>query len=116
WSFQRLSAQERRLFIALSIFSSSFTPEAVEAICSDEIIPRAHIRSTLKSLFHKNLIASQLDESQDEPRYTLLGSFREFASEHIEKTQAECLNQRHTEYYLQLLDKLNQSPKEPAYK
>lgn len=116
WSFQRLNAQECRLFIALSIFSSSFTPEAVEAICSDEIIPRGRVRSTLKSLFHKNLIASQWDENQDEPRYTLLGSFREFASEHIENTQTECLNQRHAEYYLQLLEKLNQLPKELAYK
>lgn len=116
WSFQRLSAQESRLFIALSIFSSSFTTEAVEAICSDEIIPGGRVRSTLKLLFHKNLIASQWDENQDEPRYTLLGSFREFASEHLEKTQAECLNQRHAEYYLQLLEKLNQSPKELAYK
>jgi predicted ATPase/DNA-binding winged helix-turn-helix (wHTH) protein len=116
WSFQRLSAQERRLFIALSIFSSSFTPEAVEAVCSDEIIPRGRVRSTLKSLFHKNLITSQWDESQDEPRYTLLGSFREFASEHIEKKQAECLNQLHAEYSLQLLEKLNQLPKEQAYK
>jgi predicted ATPase/DNA-binding winged helix-turn-helix (wHTH) protein len=116
WSFQRLNTQECRLFIALSIFSSSFTPEAVEAICSDEIIPRGRVRSTLKSLFHKNLIASQWDENQDEPRYTLLGSFREFASQHIEMKQAECLNQRHAEYYLQLLERLNQSPKEQAYK
>lgn len=115
WSFQRLDTSERQLFIALSVFNGSFTLAAAEAICADETLACSCVGIALAALFNKSLITSQWDRNQDELRYVMLGSFREFANGLIETMHADNLSQRHAAYYIQLLETLSQSPAEQKY-
>ena len=108
WSYDLLSEEEQKLFARLSIFAGGCTYEAAEEVCDAD-------PDTLQSLLDKSLLRKR--ESEIGPRYWMLESIREYASERLEASgEAEELRSRHAEHFLALAEDayphLRGSPKE----
>lgn len=79
-SYDLLSPEERRFFLALSIFQGGWTAEAARAVTGE---PRTD--EMLADLVSRSLIQVQEDEAVDGVRFTLLDTFREFADEIVQE-------------------------------
>ena len=91
WSYDLLEPEEQRLFRALSVFASSCTFEAAEAVCDAD-------PDTLQSLLDKSLVRRRQDER---PRYWMLETIRELAAEQLAAEGEDGpLRRRHAEHYL----------------
>jgi predicted ATPase/DNA-binding XRE family transcriptional regulator len=81
WSYDLLSAKEKRVFERLSVFFGGCTLETAAEVCTDEEIAQAEILDLLSSLVDKSLLVAELEWC--EPRYVLLESFRQFGREKL---------------------------------
>ncbi|MEO7803141.1 MAG: adenylate/guanylate cyclase domain-containing protein [Actinomycetota bacterium] len=79
WSYELLTAPERHLLTALSVFAGSFGLKAVEGICSDEGVGVGEVVDVLTSLVDKSLVT----EVGDGVRYRLLETIRRYAWEKL---------------------------------
>lgn len=93
-SYAVLSPEQRRVFCALSTFSSSFSLDAAEAVCA------APIEETIAELVEASLL--QTVREADDVRYRMLDAIRVFASERIDENPE--LRVRHARYYMQLMN------------
>ena len=105
WSYGLLNEQERRAFRQLSAFKGGWTLEAAEAVC--DLVPEADDRAAelvscwdaLASLLDKSLIQQQRIEGEEEPRFTLLETVREYSREKLsEAGEALPTLRRHVRY------------------
>ena len=102
WSYDLLDDAERLLFQRLSVFVGGFALEAAEAICPANGEPGIDVAEGVFSLVDKSLLRHG-DTPNDEPRFTMLETIREFAGERLEASgDAATLCQRHASYYLAL--------------
>jgi predicted ATPase/class 3 adenylate cyclase len=100
WSYDLLSADEKRLFRKLSVFSGGWPIEAVERMPG---MP-PNVLHLLSSLIDKSLVVSE-EGLPGELRYRFLESIREFARLKLEETgdmAADCA--AHQQFYLQLAE------------
>jgi predicted ATPase/class 3 adenylate cyclase/Tfp pilus assembly protein PilF len=105
WSYSLLTLNDQRLFEALSVFSGSFTFEAVEAVIAPVLPDQIDIFDGLASLLNKSLI--QQDMSQEETRFSLLAPLRAYALEkRVLHPWANALGHNHAHYFIELLDEL----------
>jgi predicted ATPase/class 3 adenylate cyclase len=90
WSHGLLSAEEGRLFARLAVFAGGCTLEAAEAVCDAQL-------DDLETLIANSLLRH--DEAPGrEPRYTMLETIREYATERLEDSgEAAELRRRHAE-------------------
>jgi predicted ATPase len=99
WSFGLLSADEQALFIRLSVFVGSFGLPAVTAICGDAVT--GPVIDTLSSLVESSLVRAE--PSEDEPRFSLLETIREYALERLRgSADWQSVHDRHAAYFLAL--------------
>jgi predicted ATPase len=99
WSFGLLSADEQALFIRLSVFVGSFGLPAVTAICGDAVT--GPVIDTLSSLVESSLVRAE--PSEDEPRFSLLETIREYALERLRgSADWQAVHDRHAAYFLAL--------------
>lgn len=96
WSYELLSAQERALFCDLSVFSGSFTFDAVANICAGPQVDGEEIFDLLYGLIRKSLVS---DDPERDGRYRLLDSVRAFAREKLPADEAGELARRHANYF-----------------
>lgn len=95
WSFSLLEAGERRMFARLAIFAGGWTLEAAEEVAG--ISP-----AVLESLVEKSLVKFSTGG-----RYAFLETVRRYAAERLaESGEASRLEQRHSEYYASLGERL----------
>ncbi len=80
WSYQLLNQEERVLINRLSVFSGGFNMDAVEAICNKD--GEFDILDGLGALVDNSLIL-QAKSFDGQPRFTMLETIREFASEKL---------------------------------
>jgi non-specific serine/threonine protein kinase len=96
WSHDLLSDDEQRLFCRLAVFSGGCTYEAAEEIAGAD-------PDTLQSLLDKSLVRKR--DSPLGPRYWMLETIREYASEKLaESGEADLLRRRHAELFLDLAE------------
>ena len=76
WSYDLLSAEEQALFRRLGVFAGGWTLDAAEAVASRS--EALGVLEGMTSLLDKNLVR-QADPADDEPRFTMLETIREFA-------------------------------------
>jgi predicted ATPase/DNA-binding SARP family transcriptional activator len=101
WSYDLLDGREKMLFASLGVFAVSCTLPAIEAICGP--LCHGNVFDGLASLLDKNLI--QQVESDDDPRYALLVTVREYALEQLARAGTlATARQRHAEYYANLAE------------
>jgi predicted ATPase len=95
WSYQLLTETEQALFIRLGVFVGGSSLEAIEVLCQEAC---GDVVEGLTSLLDKSLINEQ--ETEDEPRFFMLETLREYALEKLEESgQGETLRRLHADYF-----------------
>ena len=85
WSHDLLAAPEKILFRRLSVFVGGWTLEAAEAIAAVDVGETVDAFQALATLVDQSLVDEwpTPDALADEPRYGMLETIREFASEQL---------------------------------
>jgi predicted ATPase len=102
WSYDLLNEEEKDLFRRLAVFSGGCPLDAVEVVC------RAKNRLTCSAL---DVIAALVDKSllrqdqtaEDEPRFVMLETIREYALECLRASEDwEAAKRAHADFFLKL--------------
>ena len=105
WSYDLLTADERQLFTRLSVFVGGFSIAAAEAMGGDGD-GKSEMTDLLNQLIDKSLllaVPSALGE--DESRFMMLETIREYALDKlVERGELETTQRQHADYYLQLAE------------
>jgi predicted ATPase len=100
WSYDILFPQDQTLFARLSAFAGGCTFEAADAVCNPD--GDLDLLEGLTSLVEKSLLQQ---EGEDEPRFIMLETIREYAGEKLaERGEAEVLRRQHALRYLALVE------------
>lgn len=103
WSYCLLGSGEQRLFERLSVFMGGCSFEAAEAVADPE--GTVDLLAGMTSLVEKSLLRQ---EGEQEPRFRMLETIREFALEKLAASnEAEAVRRRHAEYFLALAQSAN---------
>jgi predicted ATPase/DNA-binding winged helix-turn-helix (wHTH) protein len=98
WSYELLSEWEQALLRHLSIFTSSFTSAAANAVVASADIPTADIADGLGNLAAKSLVSADVDGAT--AHYRLLETTRAYAGEKLKEAgELEDVARRHAEHY-----------------
>jgi predicted ATPase len=111
WSFGLLSAEAQTLFTRLGVFAGSFDLPAAQAVSGpargsttgpgpdpDDAVPDGGLIDTLSALVDSSLVRPLA--SDDQPRFTLLDTVREYALERLRGTPDWTkVHQRHADYF-----------------
>ena len=108
WSYKLLTASERRMFRALSVFAGGWTLESAIAVCgpgggeAGADLDEFEVLDLLTHLADKSLV--QVDDGGAEPRYRFLETVRQYASEELDREgETEDTRDRHLDHYHQLM-------------
>jgi non-specific serine/threonine protein kinase len=102
WSHDLMTADERRLFRRLSVFSGGFTLTSAEAVCCGDDLKADEVLAVLSRLVDKSVVSMQDD------RYHLLQTVREYAGEQLrESNEMERFRDRHREHFQSLAEPLD---------
>jgi len=108
WSYDLLDKQEQTLFVRLSVFVGGCTPPAIEAVCRPVADPGSDAPYSMSSLLDKSLLKRGQEEGSDEEtRFYLLETVREYAVSQLERCGADetaGVKRRHAEYFLALAE------------
>ncbi|MBN9388863.1 MAG: tetratricopeptide repeat protein [Chloroflexi bacterium] len=108
WSYTSLEPAEKTIFTWMAVFVKGCTLEAAEAVFSGFNNPDFEdyaILDILSSLVDKSML-QLVNGKNDEPRFGMLETLREYAQERLTGTPEEyCLHMRHAEYFLDLAEK-----------
>lgn len=97
WSYELLTAPERRTLARFSVFAGGWTLAAAEAVGAGGEIEEWEVLDLLTSLVDKSLVVF------DTQRYRLLETVRLYARDRLDETpDAEAVRERHAGYFLAL--------------
>ena len=104
WSYDLLAQDERTLFRRLAVFAGGCTLHAAEAVCNGAGEPALDVLEGLAALVDKSLM-QRLGPNDDEPRFGMLETIREFAWEQPEaRREASPMRRQHAAFYLQIAE------------
>ena len=107
WSYDLLNGSEQKLLRRLGVFLGGCTLEAAEAVCSTRDDLGAEIFNVMSSLVDKSLV-QQTDQGNDEPRFGMLETIREYCLERLGDSGEEQATRRaHAAYCLVLAEEGN---------
>ncbi len=102
WSFNLLSARDRRVLARLSIFVGPFTLEAAQAVAAGDQIDALEATESIASLINKSLI--WVAPINGTTHHRLLDSTLAFAAERLAETaDSNTVAKQHALYYAQYL-------------
>ena len=106
WSYQLIPLEEQKLFACLSVFAGSFSLEAAENVISQDNM-RKPVPDLVAFLLDKSLLKRAPDfDSNNEIRYAMLVTLREYAHNRLKEMGEETeIRNRHLMYYLGLAEK-----------
>lgn len=105
WSYGLLSDAEQRVFCQLSAFAGGFTLEAAELVVAPGVAndgnaqERASAAALVLRLVRKSLVVADT-VAEEETRYRLLETLRQFAAERLDEQERGALAARHAGHYL----------------
>ncbi|WP_441246388.1 BTAD domain-containing putative transcriptional regulator [Kitasatospora sp. McL0602] len=101
WSWELLGRRERAVLRRLSVFQGGCTLEAAEQVCADEAgVPREEVADLLLSLVDKSLLVAGFGA---EPRYWMLETIHEYATERLAEAAEQTAAHRHTDCFRELV-------------
>jgi predicted ATPase/class 3 adenylate cyclase len=101
WSYDLLDDGSRRLVDRLSVFRGGFDLEMAERVCGPADEVGGDVVERIGELVDQSLV--RLDESAAEPRFAMLETIREYASEMLAgRGEAETIADRHAAAMLEL--------------
>lgn len=104
WSFALLTPPEQQLLLRLSVFSGTFSIDAVESICTGAPLDDASVLDELSGLVDKSLVVMEVDG--DDARYRLLETVRQYADERLRATpEHAAFRERHAHHFLELAER-----------
>jgi predicted ATPase/DNA-binding SARP family transcriptional activator len=111
WSYDLLSEPRRRLFARLAVFAGGWTLEAAEIVCNGDL----EVLDGLASLIDKSLV--RLEGSEEEPRFAMLETVREYALEKLRESGEEReLRDRHLAWSLAFAERAEPELRGPEQK
>jgi predicted ATPase/DNA-binding CsgD family transcriptional regulator len=104
WSYELCTPQEQTLWARLSLFTGSFSLNAVQAICADEQIPTDGLLDLVTGLVDKSIIVPT-ERGLSAGRFKLLETMREYGMRKPAGYDTDVdTSRRHRDYYLQLAE------------
>ena len=104
WSYDLLEPAERKLFVRLAVFAGGCTLEAAEAVCNTREDLELDLFDGMSSLVDKSLLRQQSGD-EDEPRFSMLETIREYARERLQESGELAATERaHAAYFLVLAE------------
>ncbi|MFI9362856.1 AfsR/SARP family transcriptional regulator [Kitasatospora sp. NPDC053057] len=90
WSWDLLGKRERAVLCRLSVFAGGWQLEDAEAVCADgtEVVG-PEVADLLLSLADKSLLVADLADDGGQPRYRMLETIHEYATERLAESAAE---------------------------
>jgi non-specific serine/threonine protein kinase len=105
WSYELLSAPERKMFCRLSVFAGGWTLEAAEAVVAGSGIEKEDVLDHLLRLVDKSMVAAEATVD-GEVRYRLLEPVRQYGRECFKESgEADAVLNRHATYFFALAQK-----------
>ncbi len=102
WSHDLLDAEEKALFRRLAVFAGGCSLEAVEAICHAQNDLICSALDGIAALIDKSLLR-QDPSADDEPRFVMLETIREYALECLRASEDwEATKRAHADFFLAL--------------
>ncbi|MEU6549025.1 BTAD domain-containing putative transcriptional regulator [Streptomyces sp. NPDC046915] len=110
WSHRLLDDDERRLLRRLAVFAGGFTLAAVEQVCADGT-DHTPVLDLLGRLADKSLVGMEPRQDEDEARYRLLETIRQYAAERLRAAGEQAATEaRHRRFYLELAEARDREP------
>jgi predicted ATPase/DNA-binding CsgD family transcriptional regulator/tetratricopeptide (TPR) repeat protein len=107
WSDDLLASEERRLFRRLAVFAGGFTLEAAEAIGRGLGEHEDDVFAAVAALVDASLL--RREEREDEPRYRMLETVREYGLEQLAANgETEAARRAHAAHFLALAERTGQ--------
>jgi predicted ATPase len=107
WSYDLLNGSEQKLLRRLGVFLGGCTLEAAEAVCSTRDDLGAEIFNVMSSLVDKSLV-QQTYQGNDEPRFGMLETIREYCLERlVDSGEEQATRRAHAAYCLVLAEEGN---------
>jgi predicted ATPase/DNA-binding CsgD family transcriptional regulator len=104
WSYDLLTASERRMFDRLATFAGGWTLEAAEAVVAGDGVERGDVLDLLGRLVDKSLVVLER-RGEREARYRLLETLRQYGQERLDaRGEMETLRRWHAEYFTTLAE------------
>jgi predicted ATPase/class 3 adenylate cyclase len=101
WSYSLLTAEEQVLFARLSVFVGGSTLEAAETVFNPE--GDLNLLDKIASLVDQSLIRQ---EGEDEPRFSMFETIREYASDKlIERGEEALIRDAHAFHYMEMAER-----------
>ena len=107
WSYDLLHEDEQKLLRRLSVFWGGCTLEGAEAVCNTRNDLGSDIFELMSSLVDKSLV-QQRRHGNDEPRFRMLETIREYSLERLQQSGEDAATKRaHAAYCLVLAEEGN---------
>ena len=113
WSYDLLSAPEKKLLQRISVFTGGWILDAAEQVCKDDEPGVGDVLSLLSNLVDKSLVAAE--KRSGGTRYRILETIRQYALEKLlESGEEPLLRGKHLDYYLALTEGIEPQLKTPG--
>lgn len=108
WSYDLLTQEEQKLFRRLSVFVGGCSLQSIEVINSDITDGQdGSLLNVVTSLLNQSLLQRDPQATNQEQRFMMLETIREYALERLQDSDEEdTMRQNHAEYYLALAQTL----------
>ncbi|TWD79595.1 putative ATPase [Kribbella amoyensis] len=102
WSWELLSDAERMVLRRLAVFAGGASLEAAERVCAGDAVESWEVLELLTALTEKSLVVVT---GEDNPRYRMLGTIKEYAEQRLaEAGEAELTRRTHLAYFTELAE------------